>query len=86
MATDFSTVQEQLDRYVYCRDNGHTEYSAKAETCEAFFAGDQWDEETKQKLQRQRRPALTFNKVLPSCASIFGEQLNNRADIAFKPT
>lgn len=86
MATDFSTVQEQLDRYVYCRDNGHTEYSAKAETCEAFFAGDQWDEETKQKLKRQRRPALTFNKVLPSCASIFGEQLNNRADIAFKPT
>lgn len=86
MATDYGTVQEQLDRYTYCRDNGHIEYATKASMCEAFFAGDQWDEATKDLLRRQRRPALTFNKVLPSCASIFGEQLTNKADIGFKPT
>jgi len=85
MATEYGIVQEQLDRYTYCRDNGHTEYSAKAAVCEAFFAGEQWDEDAKAKLRRQRRPALTFNKVLPSCASIFGEQLTNKADIGFKP-
>jgi hypothetical protein len=81
---DSAVVQEQLDRYVYSRDNGHTRYSAKAKVCEDFFAGEQWNEEAKQKLSRQRRPALTFNKVLPSAAAIFGEQLNNMADISFK--
>jgi len=77
-------VQEQLDRYVYSRDNGHISYSAKARVCEAFFAGDQWNDAAKAKLARVRRPALTFNKILPSCAAIFGEHLNNRADIGFK--
>lgn len=84
--SDYATVQEQLDRYVYSRDNGHTLYSAKARVCENFFAGDQWDPDAKAKLARQRRPALTFNKVLPSAAAIFGEQLNNQADISFKAT
>lgn len=85
MATEYGTVQEQIDRYTYCRDNGHIDYADKAAMCEAFFAGQQWDEDTKALLRRQRRPALTFNKVLPSCASIFGEQLTNKADIGFKP-
>lgn len=84
--SDYATVQEQLDRYVYSRDNGHTLYSAKARVCENFFAGEQWDPDAKAKLARQRRPALTFNKVLPSAAAIFGEQLNNQADISFKAT
>lgn len=82
--SESAIVQEQLDRYVYCRDNGHTGYSVKAKICENFFAGDQWDHEAKSALARQRRPALTFNKVLPSAAAIFGEQLNNAADISFK--
>lgn len=86
MASDYAQVQEQLDRYVYGRDNGHTEYSVKARMCEDFFEGKQWDEEAKAKLARVKRPALTFNKILPSCAAIFGEHLNNQADIGFKST
>ena len=84
--SETAIVQEQLDRYVYSRDNGHTEYSTKARICENFFAGDQWDADAKAALARQRRPALTFNKILPSAAAIFGEQLNNAADISFKAT
>lgn len=86
MASDYAQVQEQLDRYVYGRENGHTEYSVKARMCEDFFEGKQWDEAAKAKLKRVRRPALTFNKILPSCAAIFGEHLNNQADIGFKST
>jgi hypothetical protein len=52
--------------------------------CEDFFEGKQWDAEAKAKLARVRRPALTFNKILPSCAAIFGEHLNNQADIGYK--
>lgn len=86
MASDYAQVQEQLDRYVYGRDNGHTEYSVKARMCEDFFEGKQWDADAKAKLARVKRPALTFNKILPSCAAIFGEHLNNQADIGFKST
>lgn len=86
MASDYSQVQEQLDRYVYGRDNGHIEYSVKARMCEDFFEGKQWDADAKAKLARVKRPALTFNKILPSCAAIFGEHLNNQADIGFKST
>lgn len=86
MASDYAQVQEQLDRYTYGRDNGHTEYSVKARMCEDFFEGKQWDADAKAKLARVKRPALTFNKILPSCAAIFGEHLNNQADIGFKST
>jgi len=79
------TLQEQHDRYIYCRDEGHLQYQKKARQCEDFFAGDQWDEATKQKLRNARRPALTLNKTLSSMMVLFSEQLKNRASINFVP-
>ncbi len=85
MATDYTTIQEQMDRYSYCRDEGGLKYQKKARLCEDFFAGDQWDEETKNKLALVRRPALTLNKTLPSLMVMFAEQLKNRASVNFVP-
>ena len=85
MSNDKDLAREQAERYVYARDNGHINYLRKAKLCENFFAGIQWDEETKARLSNSRRPALTMNKVLPSMAAIFAEQLNNRAEVAFRP-
>jgi hypothetical protein len=82
---DGTVAREQYDAYVYCRDNGHLKYQQKAQKCEEFFYGDQWDPNVLQMLKEQRRPALTFNKILPSMAAIFAEQLNARGDIGFKP-
>ena len=72
-------------RYSWARDNGHAKYVEKAEKCERFFAGDQWDPQDKARLSLVRRPALTINKILPTMANIMGEQINNRAEISFRP-
>lgn len=84
MPTDHSIIKDQHDRYRYARDNGHIDYVTKAQKCENFYAGRQWDSATKARLERLRRPALTINKVLPSIAAVQGEQINNRVDVAFR--
>ena len=73
------------DRFVYCRDNGHTDFIKKADKCERFFAGDQWDPVDRAKLQAVRRPVLTINKILSTVSNVMGEQINNRAEISFRP-
>jgi len=72
-------------RYAFIRDNGHTKYVEKADKCEAFFAGDQWDPTDRAKLEKVRRPALTINKILSTVSNVLGEQINNRAEISFRP-
>lgn len=73
------------NRYQFCRDNGHTTFMTKADRCERFFAGDQWDPRDLAKLRAERRPALTVNKILPTIGSVMGEQIRNRAEISFRP-
>ena len=75
---------EQWQRYVYARDTGHLYYVQKANKCEEFFAGQQWDSADLQALRERRRPALTINKVLITLSSLFGEQIDTRSEIAFK--
>lgn len=72
-------------RYARVRDDGHTRYVAKADQCERFFAGDQWQEEDRAKLAAVQRPALTINKILSTVSNVLGEQINNRAEINFRP-
>ena len=75
----------QWEAYTYARDNGHLKYVAKARQCEDFFAGLQWDERIRRKLVAEGKPVLTLNKTLSTVATVLGEQLANRADIAFLP-
>lgn len=72
-------------RYQYLRDNGHNEYIAKADKCEKFFRGLQWNEYDLEKLRESRRPALTINKILSTLSNVMGEQIYNRTDISFQP-
>lgn len=72
-------------RYAYARDGGHEQFMAKADKCEKFFAGDQWDATDKATLRLQRRPALTINKIISTLSNVMGEQIYNRSEIAFRP-
>jgi Phage P22-like portal protein len=72
-------------RYAWARDNGHSKYVEKAEKCDRFFLGDQWDATDKARLELNRRPALTINKILPTVSNIMGEQINARAETSFRP-
>lgn len=77
---------EVWTRYQYLRDTGgHNQFVEKADKCEAFFRGDQWQQGDLDRLQAQRRPALTINKILSTISNVMGEQIYNRTDIAFQP-
>lgn len=87
MPANYQVASEQWERYVYCRDNGHLDFLAKARLCEDYFAGYpdlQWDPQVAAELRRQRRPNLTINKVLSTMSSIMGEQIDLRTEIAMK--
>lgn len=72
-------------RYAWARDNGHAKYVEKAEKCDRFFMGDQWDPLDKARLDAVRRPALTINKIMPTIANVMGEQIQARAETSFRP-
>lgn len=72
-------------RYAWARDNGHSKYVEKADKCDRFFMGDQWDPADRSKLKAVRRPALTINKIMPTVSNVLGEQIRNRTEISFRP-
>lgn len=78
-------AKKQWDRYQWVRDNGHRQFVEKAEKCDRFFRGDQWDMSALARLHSQRRPALTINKIISTISNVMGEQIYNRAEIAFRP-
>lgn len=82
---DDSIAVEQWNRYQYCRDQGHFDFLVKADRCENFFAGQQWEEADLNLLKLQRRPALTINKILSTLSTVLGEQIYNRTEVLFRP-
>ena len=85
MPIDAEKSQKQWMRYAWVRDNGHQRFVKKADLCERFFQGDQWDKGDKAILKAQRRPALTINKIISTISNVMGEQIYNRSEIAFRP-
>lgn len=85
MPVNSEETYKTWQRYAWVRDNGHTRYAEKADKCERFFAGDQWDAADKAALAAQKRPALTINKIMSTIGNVMGEQINNRAEISFRP-
>lgn len=84
MPINQKVAASQWERYTYARDTGHLDYIMKAERCDAFFQGCQWDPAVLAELREQRRPGLTINKVLGTLSSIMGEQIDLRTEIAYR--
>jgi len=76
---------EQWLRYCYMRDADHSEFIRKADQCQNYLRGNQWTEEDLAKLKQVRRPALTINKILPTMATLMGQQIKTRAEVNFQP-
>jgi hypothetical protein len=85
MATKIPVSEEIWARYRHARDNGHLVFMRKADTCERFFRGDQWDATDVAALKLANRPALTINKILSTISNVAGEQIYNRNEISFRP-
>ncbi len=85
MPVDSQKALLQWSRYQWVRDNGHADYVRKADKCNNFFIGQQWDANDMALLRAQKRPALTINKILSTVSNVLGEQIHNRTDIGFQP-
>ena len=85
MPIDTQAATKVWARYAWCRDNGHQKFVEKADKCDRFFRGDQWDPADKATLAAVKRPALTINKIKSTVENVLGEQINNRAEISFRP-
>jgi hypothetical protein len=84
MADD--VVKQTWDRYFYIRDTGHSRAVEKMVLCDDYFLGHQWPQADVDRLNAQKRPALTINKTLSRLAAVFGEQIRTRAEVGFKPS
>jgi len=85
MPIDSELATKIWTRYSWVRDNGHQQFVVKADKCNRFFLGDQWDKADKEKLAAVHRPAMTINKIMPTVSNVLGEQINNRSEVSFRP-
>lgn len=77
-------ANENREAYELCRDAGHLKFVTDAELRDKYTAGDQWDAKIKQRMAMRRKPIITINKILPVYATLLGEQIARRGDIAFR--
>lgn len=85
MPINTALAAKTWNRYCYARDHGHNDFILKAERCNKFFVGEQWDRRDLEALQAQLRPALTINKIISTIGNVMGEQIYNRSEIGFRP-
>jgi hypothetical protein len=85
MPINTALASQVWNRYCYARDHGHNDFILKADRCERFFRGDQWDRRDVEALKAQLRPALTINKIISTIGNVMGEQIYNRSEIGFRP-
>ena len=85
MPIDTHLCTKVFVRYAWARDNGHSKFVEKADKCERFFAGDQWDPVDVTALRQVRRPALTINKIISTMSTVMGEQIYNRSETSYRP-
>lgn len=84
--SDTQTALDQWRRYEYCRDRGHIDFIMKADRCDKFFAGMQWEQEDLDALKLANRPAMTINKIISTLSTLLGEQIYNRTEVLFRPS
>lgn len=79
-------AHDNWEHYVRARDTRkHQAYLAIADRSEKYFIGEQWEAKDLERLNKEGRPALTINMILPTVNSIVGEQTTRRLDLRVKP-
>lgn len=82
---DSALVVKTWNRFQQSRDTGHDQFVKKAEKCEAFYRGDQWDPADVAKLKKSGRPYLTINKIKSTVKNVVAEQIRNQSEATFRP-
>ena len=79
---DIVTMTHKLFREARDHSSGWRE---EAENWYKMVSGEQWDEADIAKLQKENRPAVTFNRVLRTVNAICGTQIQTRQETRYIP-
>lgn len=83
-ATVVGSVAWVKDRFKDAAEQSR-EMRVQAKEDFAFYAGDQWSEEDRQKLEDAMRPIVTFNRVGVIVDAVGGAEINNRQEVRYIP-
>lgn len=75
------------NRYEYVKQRGHVDWCNKAIRQEEYYLGGgmQWRRADRDALEEKGRYPIEINEVADAVNTALGYQVNNRADISFKP-
>lgn len=85
MIIENKVASDNFKAYERENDKGHAQYVVNAKRQKAFYVGDQWEKGDLDRLDQVGRPAITQNMILSTINTVIGEQINQAADIIFKP-
>ena len=71
----------QINKWYALAKREHQDYRNRARKAMQFYFGSQWESSTVESLNRQKRPALTINKVKPIIRTLSGYMRQNRKDL-----
>ena len=79
--------RQNWNRYEYGKQRGHLEYCEKAKRYEEYYLGGglQFLPGDREKLENEGRLPVELNEIADAVNTALGYQINNRADISFKP-
>lgn len=82
---DNTALVNKVNRWYQSSVDYFKDWREKAKESQEFREGKQWSDEDIEILNKQNRPALTFNKILPSVNAVVGYQKRNRLDVIALP-
>lgn len=82
---EMETASKNYDAYTRAKESGHDDWVKIAQKCDAYFVGEQWEEDTADQLDSEGRPHVTINQVLPTVNAIMSEHVRTRQEIIFSP-
>lgn len=75
----------KLKKWYQSDIKGVAQWRIQAKEDFAFYNGEQWSEEDKEILRKNKRPQMTFNRVAPLVNAVIGTEINNNRQVRFIP-
>lgn len=82
--TDKSKIKESKELWTEC-ESEWTSWMTTAEEDMKFYLGDQWDGADRSKLEAEKRPVLSLNKIKKQIDLVSGYERQNSTDLRVQP-